>query len=823
MKKLLEGCSQWIRLNALLLACMIVMRPIFFLEIFFRVGLEPIHFFTILSGALFDLLLVCRIFVFGLVPFLLLHYFFPKTARGVFIGLILLYTVVNALLAEYYCNLTVPLDHVILVYSWKDLMTTLSSSSSLSLAQVLWFLLSVAPPVLLVCFWKKFEVGRWWSLGIVLACLLATILVPYRRLIREERLYPTHFDFCLAVNQPSYSYTKIMDYLKNESRSKSMAENNFYDENMKKAVDSYQAGHPEFDYDHEGYPFYRKFTETDVLGPFLNNTSDGLPPNLVFIIVEGLGRKLTGVNNPQRSFTPFIDSLAAEGLFWQHCLSTAERTFGVIPSVFASAPHGRYGFSTTLAPTPRHHSLLRDLEHNGYYTSFFYGGDPTFDHYDFFMKSNHVDYIFSPTFLVDDSAHYQLLVDNHRWGLDDDQLVLALEQQKKSDTARRPFADIMLTLSTHEPFVVDGLEKYEERVKAMVELAPTLSDYERRNILKNLNIFACYLYLDESIRHLMDYYASRPDYGNTVFILTGDHRMAPLPFGSAIHKYNVPLVIYSPLLKRPKSMDPVVSHLDITPTLNAYLRDNYDYEISDHCHWLGTTLDTVTEFRNTRKLLFMLNNRDVVDYYSGDYLISNSNLIRLDDHLTETILQDEQRFNQMKSELEDFDLVSRFVVQNDYLMPQESHGWIYTSHLDFKNSSLSVFDKIIVKDSGFLHVDNTVEYLSLCPDITLLPIYQDIFVEISFDVRSANTTVPLPALVVNCVEGYAQQPLVSSSNAPLNTGRWEHFHIRIPIHADRMTEAEALKIYLWNKVKGEFYLDNLVVDVEGVLKDDKGK
>ena len=95
--------------------------------------------------------------------------------------------------------------------------------------------------------------------------------------------------------------------------------------------------------------------------------------------------------------------------------------------------------------------------------------------------------------------------------------------------------------------------------------------------------------------------------------------------------------------------------------------------------------------------------------------------------------------------------------------------------------------------------------------------------EISFDVRSANTTVPLPALVVNCVEGYAQQPLVSSSNAPLNTGRWEHFHIRIPIHADGMTDAEALKIYLWNKVKGEFYLDNLVVDVEGVLKDDKGK
>ena len=110
-----SGLPEWVRLNALLLVCMVAMRPLFFLEVYFRVGLELIHFFTILSGAVFDLLLVCRVCIYGLVPFLLLYHFFPKTARGLFVGLIVLYVAVNALLAEYYCNLTMPLDHVILV------------------------------------------------------------------------------------------------------------------------------------------------------------------------------------------------------------------------------------------------------------------------------------------------------------------------------------------------------------------------------------------------------------------------------------------------------------------------------------------------------------------------------------------------------------------------------------------------------------------------------------------------------------------------------------------------------------------------------------
>lgn len=655
MNKWLSGLQEWMRLNMLLLVCMVAIRPLFFLEVLFRVGLEPEFLLTILSGAMFDVLLVGRIFIYGLIPFLLIHYFFPKTARGIATGLIVAFMVVTALLAEYYCNLTMPLDHVILVYTPEELKTTLFSSASLSFAQVFWFVLMV---------------------GVSVLFLLDTLFMRYPKMIRKESLYRTHYRFCLAVNQPSYSYVKITD----------------------------------------------------------------------FIIVEGLGRRLTGTTEPQISFTPFIDSLAAAGLFWPNCLSTSERTFKVLPSVYASAPHGRYGFSTNLAPIPRHHSFLLDLEQNGYTTSFYYGGDMSFDRYDFFMKSNHVDYLFMPQIVVEDSAKYQLLSDNHRWGLDDDELFQnAIAHQMVDTAAHRPFLDMYLTLSTHEPFLVDDIEKYKEQARQMVEQTPTLSNNVRNNILKNLNIFGCYLYTDQSIRRLFDYYASRPDFENTIFVITGDHRMAPVPMGIAIRWYNVPLVVYSPLLKRTKTMNAVVSHLDITPSFNAFLSNNYDYDINDHCHWLGTSFDTVTAFRSVKKLAFMRNNRDVVDYVSGEEMIVNAKLYKFDSLFEVTPVDNEKRRQELVEEMESFDLLSRFVVQNDVLLPRDAKTILYNIHLDFENNTLEVYDKYLVRRQGYLSVGDNVESFGLGAPVTVRPMYENIVVDISFDVKNKDTQRSLPA------------------------------------------------------------------------------
>lgn len=668
-ERLRSGVNQWVRLNLVLLACMVAVRPLFFLEVYYRIGLESHQLLTVLSGSLFDLFLVCRLMAFGLVPFLLLHYFFPKTARGIYTGLIILYAIVSALLAEYYCNLTMPLDHVVLVYTVEELRETVfSSSTSVSLAQVLWFVLLVGVPVVFVILGARLREKaekHFVFHGVVLVlCVAAAIIVPYNQMIRNEKMFADRSAFLLAVNQPSYSYIKITDYVNFEG--KRSQEDNY--ELTQAQLSAYQAAHPEFEYDHPGYPLFRKANDPDVLGPFFDQTSDGLPPNLVFIIIEGFGRHLTGVTAPGISFTPFIDSLAAEGLFWSNCFSTSERTFGVLPSVFASAPHGRFGF-THILPLPRHHSLLLDLKKNGYTTSFFYGGELYFDHYGQFMEDNLVDDLAVPQLVVDDSVQYQLLKDNFRWGYDDDQLVEFAINHKLEKPDTRPHADVFLTLSTHEPFMVDSIEKYEQMVRAMVEQTPGLEKRERDNIMHNLNIYGVYLYMDQSIRRLVEDYASRPAFANTVFVITGDHRMAFVPSGIVLRAYNVPLVIYSPLLRRSKTMNAVVSHLDIAPSFNAFLHAQYDYEIDDHCHWLGTSFDTVSEFRNTRKLSFMCNNRDVLDYLSGEYFLNNNRLMIPGPNLTWTPVDDVELLRYYQEELDNFEAVSRFVVQHNVLIP----------------------------------------------------------------------------------------------------------------------------------------------------------
>ena len=820
MNKWFSGLQEWMRLNMLLLVCMVAIRPLFFLEVLFRVGLEPEFLLTILSGAMFDALLVGRIFIYGLIPFLLIHYFFPQTARGIATGLIVAFMVVTALLAEYYCNLTMPLDHVILVYTPEELKTTVSSSASLSFAQVFWFVLMVGVSVLLIWLWRKVKFGKWFVIIVAVLFLLDTLFVRYPKMVRKESLYRTHYRFCLAVNQPSYSYVKITDFMRESKQWESLESNN--DEALQAAIEAYHARHPEFEFDHPGYPFYHKTNDADVLGPYFNTTSDSLPPNLVFIIVEGLGRRLTGTTHPQISFTPFIDSLAAEGLFWPNCLSTSERTFGVLPSVYASAPHGRYGFSTNLAPTPRHHSFLLDLEQNGYTTSFYYGGDMSFDRYDFFMKSNHVDYLFMPQIVVEDSAKYLLLSNNHRWGLDDDELFRsAIAHQKLDTVVHRPYLDMYLTLSTHEPFLVDDIEKFKEQAKQMVDQTPTLLPNERNNILKNLNIYGCYLYTDQSIRELFAYYAARPDFENTIFVITGDHRMAPVSMGIALRLYNVPLVVYSPLLKQPKTMKAVVSHLDIAPSFNAFLSNNYNYVIGDHCHWLGTSFDTVTAFRNLKKQAFMRNNRDVVDYVNGEEMIVNAKLYKFDSLFEVTPVDDEQRCQELVEEMTSFDMLSRYVVQNDVLLPRDAKTILYNIHLDFENNTLEVYDKYLVRRQGYLSVGDNVESFGLGAPIVVRPMYENLVVDVSFDVKNKDTQRDLPVLSIGLGNDYwSKCQLENTAGESLNTGKWEHFHTRIVVNTLDIETTEALRMALLNTGKTVYELDNLVVTVEGVKKEE---
>lgn len=821
VEKLKEGVAQWIKLSLFFVFSMLIIRVVFYFQLHIRNEVEASQFVNIMKGFIFDVYLLCHSIAWLAIPFLLFYLFFPKATSTITVGLVIFYTVVSALLTEYFCNLNMPLDHVILVYTPEEVKGTATSSANISIMPFLWFIGTLGLVVFLWFMWRKVKVSFAFSAIMMLVAVITSLCVPYKQFIRDERYFNEHSTFCLVVNQPSYSYIKLTDYIR-QNKMQALEDGEVSDEVLG-AIQRYQQLHDEFQFVDKEFPFYRKADDPDVLGGFIEKTTDSLPPNFVFVIMESFGQRLTGVDHPGISFTPFIDSLKQEGLYWQNCLSTSERTFGVLPSIFASAPYGKFGFCVTWKPMPYHNSLLRDLKNNGYETSYYYGGIHAFDRYDGFLKANKMDFIYVPDEHDLDTVSYKLLNENHRWGLEDRETFQYVMQRKATQPSSRPNIDIIMTLTTHEPFLFNGVEAYEEKVMNIVDSYPNLLGREKNNVIKNLNIFACYFYLDECVRELMAFYKNLPEYENTIFIFTGDHRMSFLGLNDVLTKYNVPLLIYSPMIHHPKAMNAVVSHLDITPTLNAYLHANYDYQIDDYCHWLGTALDTVEFYRNMHKQAFMLNNRDVVDYINGANIVSNNHFFKLDEDLLSHYEEDNKEdMERLKSELYDFNLVSQFAVHHNHL--NRTNGkmeLLRHENYDFESDYSAIFRQFVMNDGDnhFVSIDSTVKLAPLFEDLKMMADYEDVMVDISFDLQSLDTSKELPPVIVQLGTYYMGLKLESEVDAvSLNTGRVEHYvyHLSIPVQQDCTNQY--LKIYLLNQSQSCMNYDNVKICVNAVRK-----
>lgn len=794
MTRYKEALGKWAAMTAELFFGLLLTRLVFSLELHFRVGMKWSSLLPLFSGAWQDAFPAAFIGIVALLPFVLIYLWLPKLAKGLYVTVIVLFVLLTTMLNEYYCNMRMPLDHVLLVYSTGDMADIVKTSVTLSFWQVFWFLLTLLLPVAMLIALRRWIMRLYPAMALVILSVALLVCVSYKKIIREEKMYGNHEDFGLAVNQVSYSYVKVTDYLRVRR------ENRFVDDQaVTEAAKRYQALHNEFYFPDTEYPFYHRNNDEDVIGGFFNMTTDSLPPNFVFIIVEGFGQHLTSVDKPRLSFTPFIDSLKREGLYWKNCLSTAERTFGVLPSVFASAPYGEHGFGHFYEVMPEHRSLLTDMLRNGYTTDYFYGVVTPTSRFDNFLLQNLADYIFQPTIENVDSAKYAVLTEHHRWGIEDHELVEYVKQYRTEHPAARPHNDIVMTITTHEPFSFDGIEKYEQLARVIVERTDDVTPTERKNVLEDINIFACYVYMDECVRNLISYYSTLPSFANTVFVITGDHRTCQLPYNS-IGRYHVPLLIWSPLLKEGRTMEAVTSHLCITPTLIAYLSHNYNYKTSAYTHWLAPVADTSVAFRNTLKQAFMLNNRDVTQYVNGKYYITQSGIFELQEDLNQKPCDDEAMYERLKAELADFHLLSCYAVHGNRL--QGEHDDLYN---------------VVVAES-YEEEEKTIKPEEEYHRLIMTEITQNmslVKINVEFDVQSMDSLAPLPRIAFEKGSFYQILPLVSIMGNPLNTGQKEHFECTVIAPMYGVTSDETLKVYLWNSKKTSATVSNIKTSVLG--------
>ncbi|HEY1069700.1 MAG TPA: LTA synthase family protein [Thermomonas sp.] len=411
------------------------------------------------------------------------------------------------------------------------------------------------------------------------------------------------------------------------------------------------------------YPFLHDEATPDTLGPYFGPTRDGRPPNVVVIVVEGLGRSFSGPDAPLGSFTPFLDGLAARSLYFDNFLANQGRTFGVLPALLGSLPVAEQGFAALGPKMPAHAGLFNVLRRQGYRGAFYLGTDADFDNERGLLQLQEVDDIvdlrhFGPGYQRNPFSE---------WGYPDRELVSRVLAD--SGRLRPPFVLGLQTISMHTSYRFPGQEAYKAGVEARLQ-ALGIPEARRAPYRAQADIYSAILYTDDQLRRYFEGVAKAPWYDDTIFVVTGDHRLAEIPQDTHIERYHVPLLVFSPLLRRPAHIRAVSSHLDVTPSLLALLSHTYGLRRPARTSWTGTGLDMAETFRSAHEFPLKQTKTSVPDFVSGRWFLHDGRLFELQDGIRASEVDDDGVRAQVAARLQAYQAANARFLRTLALSPE---------------------------------------------------------------------------------------------------------------------------------------------------------
>ncbi|WP_339666780.1 sulfatase-like hydrolase/transferase [Maribacter arcticus] len=614
--------KQYTRLMISFFGCLLVLTLFQYGVLYYKGVLDSIFSISLLKAIVHHIGFTAITGIIMVFPFNFWENLRSKYGFNIVFVLLSFILIIEAMLTGYYCSTLVPLGSDLLGYSYSDMKITIANSGGFMLSVYLFI-----------------------GVVILISLFLGLYRVTSKVYHRISRMYPftiVLFSLFLAslftdgkpINQNKTQYLVVNLY-------NSSTEDNSYTST-------------------EEYPLVKKPNIENVLGEYF--TLKEQKPNIVFIMVEGLGRDFVGEGAEYGGFTPYLDSLTTKSLYWENFLSNTGRTFGVLPSLLGSLPFGKSGFME-LEEFPNKLTLFSVLKNNGYHTSFYQGTNSSFDKVDRFLNSENVDFVLDKSGF---GVNYQQQAEDaagSSWGYPDKELF------KKSISLPReenqPRLEVYMTISTHEPFIPPSQEYYEREVETILSKGNFDSRVEKV-IEKNDNVFATLLYTDEAIKWFMQAYKLQPNYENTIFIITGDHRLIPIPQRNNISRFHVPLIMYSPMLKTTRKMSSVSSHFDVTPSILALLENQYELKMPKKVAWMGGALDMQTAFRSTKNIPLMRNKNELKEYISEEKLYTDGDIMEIDENMD---ISSAFGGSSVEASLERFKSVNHYVTTENKIIP----------------------------------------------------------------------------------------------------------------------------------------------------------
>lgn len=605
------------------------------------------------SGIFYDIIFLLKIFGYGVIPFFIISYFKPNFAAIIFFVISILALLCNLLLVFYYSKSLVPLGADLFGYSIQEIMKTVQASGAINLVLILAVILFVSVDVVVFRFSRKIPLPNFLSYFLFAALFGAVFFCE--EVTPKEKEYKTDLEFYTVINKLQFFSGKVIPYLFDDEEE--FIEGNYF-------IDEKSGGQNSFVYVDKNFPFMRLDSSQNVLGNFFTTSKE--LPNFVFIIIESLGRSFSGDGAVDGSFTPFLDSLARQSLYWKNFLSTSGRTFAVFSSLFGSLPFAEKGFLELGEKMPHHFSLISLLKQLGYKTAFYHGGDVHFDNMDVFFKKQNIDFILSDKNFGSGYRKMPSKTDGFSWGYGDKELFKRSMEIVNAEK-KTPRIDVYLTLSMHDPFLIEGQEFYRNKVRQQLQSLP-LTVQQKAVYEKYFDMYATVMYTDDALKEFFEEYRKRNDYQNTIFIITGDHRMPEIPIKTKLDRFHVPFLIYSPMLKRRETFASVSTHFDVLPSLIALLCENYKIETPKYVTWLGSGLDTMSYFRNIHSAPLMRNKKELLDYLDRQYFLADKKVYEVFDNLVTSKLTDDAVQSRVQNYFDEFKVKNTVMIRTKKLL-----------------------------------------------------------------------------------------------------------------------------------------------------------
>ncbi len=290
-------------------------------------------------------------------------------------------------------------------------------------------------------------------------------------------------------------------------------------------------------------------------------------PNVVLVLCESFSMYKSSMSGNPLNTTPYFDSLAQRGLFFERCFtphfSTARGLFALltgIPDVQLSK------FSTRNPEALQQHTIINDFK--GYEKLYFLGGSPKFNNFEGLL--NNIEGLQMHTEGSFKSKPVNV------WGISDKDLFLEANSvlaQKKA-----PFFAIIQTANNHRPFAIPAADTLDfPPVKLSL-------DSLRHFGFESEGEYNAFRYADYCFRKFMEAAQQEPYFQNTVFVFVGDHGVSgnaravypELWTSERLTDEHVPLLFYTPGKTLSEKRSEVVSQIDVLPTIAGLAGISYN-------------------------------------------------------------------------------------------------------------------------------------------------------------------------------------------------------------------------------------------------------